>query len=160
MEKEDIEKILNELNVSIVDNFIITTVRDLYRRYRYERINLPYDCYNLTLENIINFYKIHLLLENEVIDEETKYRLDDLYIKYLEVKSKIGDECIKEMEDDEYISKELKGLHQEESQIGELLNKYHILDQMEYSKILKNTYLSILNTGEEKGITCVKEIKE
>jgi len=150
MEKKDLEKILKYLDVSLLSEFSLDKVRDLAQqnlRYVGADLEISEDCYNLSITDVLRFYKIEILIKYGIVSQEEGKKIADIYFRYLNIQSKIGEEAYKNLKDDSNSREKLDVLHNESNEVSAILNKFHILDSdTDYTRILEVYYLSKFET--------------
>jgi len=146
MEKKDLEKILKYFDSSLSSEFSLHKVRELAQqnlRYVGADLEISDDCYDLSITDVLRFYKIELLIKYGIVSQEEGKKIANAYFKYLYIQSEIGKEAYKNLKDDSSNNKKLNLLHNQSKKVSIILNKFHILDSdTDYIRILEVYYLS------------------
>lgn len=146
MKKKEIEQIVKCLDNSLSTKFSVCKVRDLIREnmiYGGINYNIKEDSYNLTIADVLRFYKIKLLVENNIITASDGIKLEKLYLKYLEIGQEIGVIAYQQLDYCDSNSQKLDLLHNQLEEIASVLDQFYILkSETDYTKILETEYLS------------------
>lgn len=122
-----------------------------YKAYHIPYTDIPSKYKNYRISSFIFYYRLDCLFEKELIDENTKAKLNELYSDYLELDNKLADYGI--MENDAYrrienLEKRNVGYNKEElvllrKELNEIKNKMDIifLKKEEIAKIFDNYHL-------------------
>ncbi len=157
-EKEEVMEFLSSmLNIEYSD----MTLGDKSYHIPYEE--LPNKYLDYTIKQFLFFYRLDCLLENNLITEEIKNQLLDLYNYYMELDSKYSQYCMdehqarrdlddierrrepskEEMEEIERRRKEANEqrdiIYKKMKEVEQIFNNYHLLDKIDLGKILEIT---------------------
>ncbi len=146
MERKDLDLILKYFDSSLGSRFFIEKVRNLvWENVRQvgADFEVPEDCYDLSITDVLRLYKIELLIQNKIVSEDAGIKLRELYFEYMILHKKIGAEAYKQLMDENYKSIRLSKLHGNLKDITAILDEFYIMESdTNYADILKVYYLS------------------
>ncbi|MDD4608478.1 MAG: hypothetical protein PHD10_05065 [Bacilli bacterium] len=129
---EKLLKILNQLDGSLINKYSNYNVKNLIMRDVLS-FDIEPEYYSYTINEIISFYKIKLLVERKIVTEEVGDKLTDLYIQYIDINRDILDESYHHTR-----STKVASLYERSFELEAILNTFHIIDK----GILENSSLS------------------
>ncbi|MDD2434814.1 MAG: hypothetical protein PHO63_01015 [Bacilli bacterium] len=123
-------------------------------------VKIEPEYYAYTFEEILNFYKIQLLVEHQIINEEESLGLCDLYYDYLDLKHEIEDISVRHSGNKKHNHANFVSLLIKSYEMEEELNQFHLLDtNIGYSELVEKSFISKFDNyklGKQEDLDGVK----